>query len=155
VNARVVLAPELSYVELDATVRRLGWEHVSGPTYPPLVAGEPELATWRQGGDSLSYICNPVAWLRVLDLSAVAEAARRLALVASLPLLEDDELRRLLRSRAPETVLLGVLAVDVLRASKHLPAVRALMHHREPTVAQAAQRVVAVLSATTRAESGP
>jgi hypothetical protein len=65
VTARIVLDPELSYVELDASVRRLGWEHLAGPAYPPLVPGEPEFASWRQGTDSLAYTCNPVAWLRV------------------------------------------------------------------------------------------
>jgi hypothetical protein len=146
VNAKLVLEPGLSYVDIDETVRRLGWQPVSGPAYPPLVPGEPEFAAWRQGDDSLAYTCNPVAWLRVLDLSAVAEPARRLALIAGLPLLEYARLPRLLRSADTETVLLGVLAVDILDAREHLPAVRALMHHREPVVAQAATRVVGRLS---------
>lgn len=146
-SARLVLAPTLSYVELDALVRGLGWEHVSGPAYPPLVPGEPEFASWRQSGDRLGYTCNPAVWLRVLDVSAVAEAARRLALVSSLPLLGYAELPGLLRSGDPQHVLLGVLAVDVLAACEHLGPVRALMHHREPVVARAAQRVVAGLLA--------
>jgi hypothetical protein len=97
-NARIVLDPSLSYVELNASVSRLGWEHVAGPAYPPLVPDEPEFASWRRDTDSLTYACNPVAWLRVLDLSAVAEAAQRLALIGSLPLLGYDQLPRLLRA---------------------------------------------------------
>lgn len=48
-SAKLVLEPGLSYVDLDDAVRQLGWEHVSDPAYPPLVAGEPEFAAWRQG----------------------------------------------------------------------------------------------------------
>ena len=145
-STRLVLMPELAYESLDATVRGLGWQPMTGPAGPPLVVGEPEFATWAQDDDLLTYACNPVAWLRVLDLSGVAEPARRSELLAAVPLLEYDRLPRLLRSSRPETVLLGVLAVDLLAAREHLPAVRALMHHREPAVARAAQRVTAAFA---------
>jgi hypothetical protein len=137
---RLVVVPELSYDELNAALGELGWAFESGPSYPPLVAGEPELATWRRGDDNLLYACNPVAWLRVLDLSDVSHPSDRLALALRLPLLDSARIARLLRTRDTESVLLGVLAADVLGMREHLPAVRALMHHREGVVAATAQR---------------
>ena len=141
-NARVVVAPELPYKDLALALERLGWRYVSGPARPPLVPGEPEFASWRIGEESLVYTCNPVVWLRVLDLSAITGAARRLALITAVPSLEYRRVAGLLRSRATESVLLGVLAAEVLDARDQLPALRALMHHSDRVVAVAAERAV-------------
>jgi hypothetical protein len=149
VSARIVLDPELPYERIAAAVEELGWRHVGGPQYPPLVPGEPEFATWRRDDDTLVYACNPVAWLRVLDLTAVTDPWQRLALLAALPLLPHDQLPQLLRSAATESLLLGILAADIMDDRKQLGTLRALMHHRDPVAATAAQRVVARMTAPT------
>jgi len=142
-DERVVLRPELTYAELADRVEARGWAWHSGPALPPLVAGEPELAAWRHptAGD-LVYTCNPVAWLRLLDLAAVSDPAERIELLVGLPLLESDDVGPLLRSGSVEDVLLGVYAADVLGLREHARAVRALMRHRDPAVARAATAAV-------------
>lgn len=138
---RVVLQPELSYTDLATVLVNFGWAFRSGPKYPPLVAGEPEFAVWGRDGDAtLVYTCNPVVWLRILDLSAAGGAADRKALVMQLPLLGPSHIGRLLRSRQLESALLGILATDTLGTREHLPAVRALLHHRERAIAVAARQ---------------
>ena len=146
-DERVVLRPELTYAELAGQVEARGWVWHSGPTLPPLVAGEPELSAWRHptAGD-LVYTCNPVAWLRLLDLAAVSDPAERIHLLLGLPLLESEDIGPLLRSASVEEVLLGVHAAAVLGLREHARAVRALMHHRDPAVARAATTAVTALA---------
>lgn len=149
---RLVLAPEVPYSRLASTLESLGWCFVSGPAYPPLVDGEPEFASWRREDDTVVYTCNPVAWLRLVDISAVSRPVDRLALVTQLPMLDPGRVARLVRSRAAEDVLLGILASDVLGLRQNLPAIRAMMHHCDRAVATAAQRVAVSL---VRAELDP
>ena len=143
---RLVLAPEERYSTLAATLQSLGWEVASEPAHPPLVDGEPEFASWRKEDDTVVYTCNPVAWLRLVDISAVSRPADRLALVTRLPMLDPGRIARLVRARNANDVLLGILATDVLALRDNLPALRALMHSRDRVVAGAAQRITRSLA---------
>lgn len=138
-DERIVLSPEMTYVELNSALAERGWVWTSGPSTLPLVPDEPELTTWRHDtAGSLVYTCNPVVWLRLLDLAAVTDPSERVALALGLPQLESEEIGRVLRSGDVERTLLGVLAAEVLDGTEHLSAIRALMHHRDPSVARAA-----------------
>ncbi len=141
-DERIVLVPRLTFDELNVLVAERGWAIKSGPTTPPLAEGEPELCAWRHDtSGTLVYTCNPVVWLRLLDLGGVTDAAERMALAAGLPQLESGGIGRLLRSGRAEDVLLGLLAAQELDRTEHLSAIRALMHHADPSVARAAASV--------------
>jgi hypothetical protein len=115
---RLVLAPEVTYSRLASTLENLGWCFVSGPAYPPLVSGEPEFGSWRKEGDTVAYTCNPVAWLRLVDISGVSRPVDRLDLVTQLPMLDPGRVARLVRSRTAEDVLLGILASGCHRCAR-------------------------------------
>jgi hypothetical protein len=96
-DERIVLSPQLTYAELNDILAQRDWVWTSGPSTPPLVEGEPELATWRHDtAGSLVYTCNPAVWLRLLDLGGVTDAAERMALALSLPQLESAGIGQLL-----------------------------------------------------------
>lgn len=134
----MILDTAVTFADLDTAVTSLGWERHGTTAAPPLVPGEPEVATWTHPwAGTLVYTCNPAVWLRVLDLGAV-EPRAAVALALRLPHLGESAIAALLRAGPTELVLLGVLAAGVLRSPAHLNAVRALMQHREHAVAQAA-----------------
>jgi hypothetical protein len=134
----MILDTAVTFADLDAAVTDLGWVRHGTTAAPPLVPGEPEVATWTHPlAGTLVYTCNPVVWLRVLDLGTVERAAA-VALAVRLPHLGESAIAALLRAGPTELVLLGVLAAGVQRSPTHLNAVRALLHHRDPAVAQAA-----------------
>lgn len=139
----MVIDPAVTFAELDAVVRRAGWSPRGELATAPLVAGEPEVATWtRPTAGTLTYTCNPAVWLRVLDLSTVEDPAAAVALAVQLPHRGIEAVTRLLRSGSEESLLLGVLAARVLRSPTHVGALRALTRSKHSTVARAATQAL-------------
>jgi hypothetical protein len=133
----MVLDTSVTYADLETAVTDLGWQR-QAIAMQPLVSGEPEFATFaKPDAGTLVYTCNPAVWLRVLDLDHVAPSAL-VALALRLPHLGEEAITGLLRAKQTERVLRGVLAAGVLPSPRHLQAVRALLHHRDPSVARAA-----------------
>jgi hypothetical protein len=142
----MVLDTAVTFPDVEAAAADLGWQLVGTTALPPLVPGEPEVATWTQpGAGTLVYTCNPAVWLRVLDLEGV-EPAAAVALALRLPHLGEAAIAALLRARPTELVLFGVLAAGTYRSPAHLNAVRALTHHPDPTVARAAANAARLLA---------
>lgn len=136
----LVLRPEFGFAEMEAALARLGWARTADTSAaPPLVAGEPEFASFEGRGGRASYTFNPVVRLRVLVFrgeraaDACAEAAR------ALPALDHADLRRLLSAEDPRTLLLGILAARALRSLLVADLLEELCGHAHARVAAAAR----------------
>ncbi len=103
----LVLSPALSFEELARRLCDAGWRREGGGTStPPLVAGEPELATWSHGDARLTYTFNPAVRLRVVAVTG--DHADDLA--ALLPIEREADIERALRSNNTAEVLRGIFA---------------------------------------------
>jgi hypothetical protein len=134
VSSVLVLAPSYRYLELARAVEQAGWS--GGPTtaLSPLVAGEPEAATWRRRGNVLRYSCDPVVWLRVLRID-VAEG------LPMLPTLSLDDVALLLESNDENEQLLGIHALGVLAAKELVSRLDVLRASPSAPVAATARAV--------------
>jgi hypothetical protein len=147
---QLVLAPALAFADLERRLDALGWRRQPGElAAPPLIGGEPELASFRSADDAtlLTYTYNPVVGLRVLSLQGEApgEAARRIA--AEFPTLGADEIDRLLDQRDPRRALLGAMAARTLEMRAAAPRIARLAAHAEPAVARTARAILRELTA--------
>lgn len=151
----LILDPELGFARLAARLAELGWTPAdAGQATAPAVAGEPALATWSRGGHKphLVYSCNPVAWLRVLDMDTCPPLLRGL-IANALPWLDQDALVQRLYTPAAETRLHAIWGLTELEALDALDAIATLGTDTEPLVADAAARAVERLAAIAEARA--
>ena len=146
-TARLVVAPAVTFETIEQQLEALGWtRQPSTAVAPPLVAGEPEFASWKRRDQRASYSFNPVVRLRALGFSgeaagtALSEAARRL------PALDVAGIRALLAGPAVPDLLLGIFAARELGAVLALDLVVALRDHGDARVAGAAERAATELT---------
>jgi hypothetical protein len=130
----LVLAPSYPYLRLARALEQAGWSGGPITALPPLVAGEPEAATWRRRGKVVRYTCDPVVWLRVLRIDT-AEG------LPQLPTLSLDDVAQLLGSSNEGEQLLGIHAVGALGAKKLLGHLEVLCESPSPLVAATARAV--------------
>ncbi len=98
----LVLLPNFSFANLEVRLAELGWTaQASTMVRPPILPGEPEMASWRKQDVLLTYSFNPVVGLRVIHLSGGEAAASRRELAEHLPSLELGELETLLEYVTP------------------------------------------------------
>lgn len=140
----LLLDPDLSFAQIAATLDELGWRRAdAGPAAPPLVTGEPELATWTWGGAKpfCVYSFNPIARLRVLDLATVPPPLRA-EIAERLPPLDSDELLRRLALAEPRERLLGLWGIQELELLDLTEVVAGLRVDPQPLVAEVAGEVL-------------
>jgi hypothetical protein len=130
----LVLAPSYRYGQLAHALEQAGWSGGPVTALAPLVAGEPEAATWRRLGQVVRYTCDPVVWLRVLRVDA-AEG------LPQLPLLSVEDVALLLESPDEDEQLLGIQALGALAAKELAPRLDALCASPSPFVAATARAV--------------
>jgi hypothetical protein len=146
----LVLAPELVFATVSATLQHLGWRRDPDLTAPePILPGEPELASWvRDGGAArVIYGFHPAIALRVLGFTGIAAERLRRQAAEHLPTLPAEEIPALLRSPEVERVLLGIHAARELRAVHLIAALGELRDHPDELVAREALAAVANLAA--------
>src|SRR5918994_6863787 len=107
----LVLPTSYAYEELARALEQAAWSGGPVTALPPLVAGEPEAATWRRLRNVVRYTCDPVVWPRVLRIDA-AEG------LLQLPYLSLDQVALLLESCDEDKQVLGIDAVGVLAAKE-------------------------------------
>jgi hypothetical protein len=134
----LVLRPDFSFVELEAVLAAHGWAGGSSTAFPPLVAGEPELARWTKRRAALDYTCNPAIWFRTLQAEGVGEAEWSL-LGSDLPHLAESDVLELLHDADDERVLLGLFAARALGATAAAPRIAELTAHARPLVRDTAR----------------
>jgi hypothetical protein len=103
----------------------------------PLVAGEPEFASWRRHDTVVRYDANPVVWLRTLRIDGPES-------VPDLPRLDSAGIATLLDGPDRAGRLLGVLAVGELGfiGPALLVKVRRLISQGDPLIASAGRAVL-------------
>jgi hypothetical protein len=113
----LVLAPGLTFAELDQAVRALQFTGGATTRLAPLLAGEPEVAEWNRRHILLRYTFDPVSMLRVLYLDGpeAAEAPQVRKLVTRLPKLTAPQVLAGLDSPDDVVRLRAIQAAAVLR----------------------------------------
>lgn len=144
VGTRVVLPPELPFTAVHAAFVEAGW--TGGPIMltPPMVAGEPELARYRNGESVATYTADPVMWLRTVTTAdpLPLPGFPVVAPTTVLTWLADDGADEVARERR----LLGVVAAGELGLAKAVPRLRLLgADEDDPLLAAAARRALSIL----------
>ena len=143
----LIVAPQARVSDIAAAVEATGLVR-EGDTMvtAPLIVGEPELVVWTRDGRKpmVIYTFNPVAKLRVLDVSTVPPEARG-QIARALPLLGDADLAPLLDGPTPRDVLRGLWAARETGRMDLTGAVARVAAQADPPVAQEAALVKADL----------
>ena len=144
-----VLLPlaEVPFEEIAICLKRLGWTREDQPSdHPPLIQGEPEVATWTFHGGKpfIIYTFNPIARLRVLDV-ATAPPAVRMAIAQQIPLIDEVQLSKLFDSQDPKARLRALWAAKEVERVDLLARVEKLKQDPEPAIAEQAGEVAAQL----------
>src|SRR5262249_40039438 len=121
----LIVAPDVGFGAVAAAVEATGLRPEARGAGPPLIAGEPELASWSRGGGKpfVTYTLNPVAMLRVLDV-ATAPPPLRADLASRLKLLARDEVASLLDASETRDVLRGLWAARETQRTDPTPRVQ-------------------------------
>jgi hypothetical protein len=144
----LVLQPGCTFAQMAAALERAGWTRGHDTlAAPPIIPGEPELASWSARGDGaqISYTFNPVVHLRVLVFYGARAGEQCGEVEGILPTLGLQDLRDLLQSTDARQPLLGIFAARELKAFLVLDLLEALRDHPQATVARAAQKAHAEL----------
>lgn len=138
----LLIAPHTSFRQIRERLLQLGFRLEQPPSQTPLLADEPEFAsfTWQGRKPFVLYTFNPVARLRVLDVATVPPPLRG-AIAGALPLLDDDTLKELLFSKEPRERLLGLWSLQETERLDLLPQATRLRHDPVSVVAEQAQRI--------------
>ena len=110
---------------------------------PPLVPGEPELASFiaTESGARIVYTFNPVVKLRVLAFHGKDAPAVAAAVAPRIPTLGMDQILTLLESDDPRQILLGIFASDMLEAIEAIVPLSKLREHPDAVIAKPATTV--------------
>jgi hypothetical protein len=139
----LVVSPQTPFESIQDELTRLAWTRQPDTMVsPPLIPGEPELASWKhQRADGrIVYTFNPVVSLRVLSFYGDAAAELSAEVSERLPALTSGDLLELLKSDDSEKLLLGIFAVGELEEIEALGAINRLRSHPEQIIARAATR---------------
>lgn len=138
----LIVAPEISFVRIDAHLADLGWT-IETQSDAPIVPGEPETAGFvsQDGRASVHYTFNPVVNLRVLQFRGVDAGRHHARAADSLPVVNRAALVKLLRSTDVRHLLLGLFAAEQMHETSLLDAIEALEAHPDARVSRAAVRV--------------
>lgn len=144
-----VLLPsaEVSFEEIAICLEHLGWTlEDQFSDHPPLIQGEPEVASWTYHGGKpfIIYTFNPIARLRVLDV-ATAPPAVRMAIAERIPLIDEVKLSKLFDSPDPKDRLRALWAAKEVERVDLLARVNKLKQDPEPAIAEQAGEVAAQL----------
>jgi len=135
----LLVAPHVPFSRIQTALLELGFRLEQEPSQPPLLAGEPEFASfsWRGRKPFVLYSFNPVARLRVLDVATVPPPLRG-AIFAAIPMLDDQGVNDLLFDPEPRRRLLGLWAMQETERLDLIPQTTRLHHDPERTVAEQA-----------------
>ncbi|RKH51799.1 hypothetical protein D7Y23_09065 [Corallococcus sp. AB050B] len=143
----LVVLPELSFERMDRLLSARGWFLQSESQTPPLIPGEPELATYVKGlaDTTIHYSFNSVLQLRVLGFTGRDAVEAWATVRKEVPVADAAEVAAWLASAETKKVLLGLLATETLRERSSMERVAALRFHPEFSVSRTAERVLASL----------
>lgn len=136
----LLISPQASFSQITEHLLHLGFRLEQQPRQEPLLAEEPEFAsfTWQGRKPFVLYTFNPVARLRVLDVATVPPPLRG-AIAGALALLDDSAVNDLLFSREPRERLLGLWALQETERLDLLPQTVRLQNDPVSVVAEQAQ----------------
>jgi hypothetical protein len=149
----LIVAPDVAFAAIAAAVEATGLARTETADRAPLIAGEPEFATWSRDGKKpfVIYTLNPVAMLRVLDV-ATAPPRLRAALASGLPLLSREDVAALIEAADTRTALRGLWAARETQRIDLLPRIQQLARSASGLVAEQAAAVAADLAAMASAQ---
>ncbi|HWV14422.1 MAG TPA: hypothetical protein VN030_03240 [Cellvibrio sp.] len=138
----LIVDPQCSFHHIALALTQLGWQRDSLELSPPLLQGEPEVATWSWGGNKpfITYTFNPVVHMRVLEVATLPPALRSL-LASKLPLLDHTAIAKLFDSADARERLLGLWCAQETETVDLLSRARQLTVDAEPVLAEQAQEV--------------
>lgn len=143
----LIVQPHFPFGDIARVLAQLGWQRDTLELHaPPLIQGEPEVATWSWAGSKpfVTYTFNPVVSMRVLEVATLPPALRA-ALAEQLPLLDHTALEQLFDSLDIRERLLALWCAQETERVDLLERARLLTHDREPVLAEQAQEVCARL----------
>ncbi len=150
----LIVTPETSFDRIAAAIEKIGWRRENpGLAAPPIVSGEPEMATWTWNGHKpfVVYTFNPVVRLRVLDVATAPPVFRKI-IADNLPLIEAEQISNYLTNTSnPRKKLLGLWAaqeterIDLATEASYMEA------DPEPLVSEQAGSVALRLKRITQA----
>lgn len=139
----LIVSPETPFSEITKTLEDLGWaQDKSSMVSKSLIAGEPELATWTWNGHKpfIVYSFNPVARMRILDVSTAPPAFRAM-IDARLTLIGAQQLLTFLSNVTPRIRLLGLWGIQETERIDLIMEVKHLQDDSDPLVAEHAHKV--------------
>jgi hypothetical protein len=146
----IAIEPNATFTEVVRALAAIGW-HLNGQedSLPPLVSGEPELASWhhREFPTRITQTFNPVVRMRVLAFDGDKAQALCNEATGHLPILRPKDVEDLLSSDDQRQILLGVFVLKELELFELMPKLSELQHHHETLVANAARNAQRLLSA--------
>jgi hypothetical protein len=141
------LAPGGSFADLERRLAALGWvPSADTPASPPIVAGEPEFATWHRGDGAatLHYTYQPAVGMRALEFRGRSGLLHAEAEVA-LPVLTPESLVEHLRSADTRATLFGLFAAAELEAFLFYEEVERRANDSDGRIASAARHTLRTL----------
>jgi hypothetical protein len=146
----LVLGHDRPFEAVDGYLRRCGWRpaDAGAPVTPPLVAGQPELTTWRLGSAVATLEFNPIVELGVLRICGI-DATTAAGLAGAIPHCSVADVAALLRCGRDDDVARGLFAAEALDDPQLAPWITRLTGHPRPFIATLAGRVLAVLGGRT------
>ena len=139
----LIVQPQCSFTDIAHVLQQLGWQrdHLE-LKQPPLLYGEPEVATWSWAGSKpfVTYTFNPVVNMRVLEVATLPPILRE-SLAAHLPLLDHTAIDKLLDSNDVRERLLGLWCAQETETVDLLARAKMLTQDIEPILAEQAQEV--------------
>lgn len=145
----LILRPELKFSEIAETFDELGWDRSADTAVtPPIVSGEPEMASWSRGTATVSYTFNPVVNLRVAVFYGVGAELNSVEVSNAVGALGSSEIRALLESDDVREILLGIFAAKELRSVDLLDPIQQLLSSTHQIIATAASQAQADIIAS-------
>ena len=154
-NQILIVQPQCPFIDIARILAQLGWQRDPlDMAAPPLIYGEPEVATWSWAGNKpfVVYTFNPVVKMRVLEVATLPPSLRQ-ALASQLPLLSPDAVESMLDSDDIRERLLGLWAARETERVDLIERTRSLTKDAEPVLAEQAQEVCAKLERINQART--
>lgn len=138
----LLVTPHTSFTQILAALQAIGFRLEQHPAQAPLLADEPEFASFSWNGQKpfVLYSFNPVARLRVLDVATVPPMLRGL-IAQRLTLMSDTAVADLLFDPEPRQRLLGLWAMQETERLDLLPQATRLSHDPVAVVAEQARSI--------------
>jgi len=138
----LLLQTQVEFTTLAEVMQKLGFTREDQTAGKPLIAGEPEIASWSINGAKpfVIYSFNPVVKMRVLDVATVPPGLR-MAIAKQLPLIDEQLISKYFESADVKQRLLALWAAQETERVDLLGRVEALRNDEDTVIAEQAEQI--------------